>query len=256
MSRVEGRVAIITGAAQGQGAAEARRLVDEGCLVVIGDILDEAGQRTAEQLGWRARFTHLDVADEGDWARAVAAAAELGPLRVLVNNAAVSWLKAFEEETPKTMELMWRVNLLGAFNGIKACVPAMRASGGGSIINISSVAGLLGMAYNAAYGASKWALRGMSQTAAVEFGPDGIRVNCVFPGPINTGMLPLGPPGVSLEERYRHLPLGRVGEPEEVAALVAYLAGDESAFITGGEFVIDGGFRAGPARPSAVPVKS
>jgi 3alpha(or 20beta)-hydroxysteroid dehydrogenase len=253
VSKFSNAVAIITGGAQGQGAAEARRLASEGCRIVIGDVVEDLGKATAESLGSQARFVRLDVSNEDDWGRAVVAAEEMGPIRVLVNNAGLCWLRALEEETPETMERMWRVNLLGAFNGIRACAPAMRRAGGGSIINVSSVAGLMGMAFNTAYGTTKWALRGLTQTAAVELGPDGIRVNCVIPGPINTGMLPSPPPGVSVQERYRHLPVGRVGETEDVASLVAFLASDESGFITGADYVIDGGFRAGPPRPSAAP---
>jgi 3alpha(or 20beta)-hydroxysteroid dehydrogenase len=254
MSGLEGKVAIITGAAQGQGAAEARRLINGGCTVVLGDILDEVGEATAQELGERAYYTHLDVSEEADWTKAVSLAEEVGSLQVLVNNAGLSWLRAVEDETPETMERMWRVNLLGAFIGMKASVPAMRAAGGGSIVNISSVAGLMGMAYNGAYGASKWALRGLTKTCAIEFGQYNIRVNSVHPGPIDTGMLPAGPPDVSLDERYKHLPLRRVGQPDEVAALVEYLASDESRFVTGGEFVIDGGFHAGPPMPPTPPI--
>jgi 3alpha(or 20beta)-hydroxysteroid dehydrogenase len=253
MSGPPKKVAIVSGAAQGQGHAEARRLIEDGYVTVLGDILDELGEQTASGLGPNATYVHLDVTKESDWQSAVATASGLGAIAVLVNNAGLSWLRAFTDETVESMEQMWRVNLLGAFIGTQAVVPLMQANGGGSVINISSIAGLEGIAYNSAYAASKWALRGLTKTCAIELGQFGIRVNSVHPGPINTGMLPSAPPGVGLDERYSHLPLRRVGQPEEVASLVAYLAGDESKYVTGAEFVIDGGFSVGPPMPPAPP---
>jgi 3alpha(or 20beta)-hydroxysteroid dehydrogenase len=142
---------------------------------------------------------------------------------------------------------MLDVNLVGAFLGMQAVLDPMRARGGGSIVNVSSLAGLTGLPYHGAYGASKWALRGMSRTAAVEFGPDGIRVNSVHPGPIDTPMLPAPAPGTA-DDRFAHLPLGRAGRPDEVAALVLHLASDESSYQTGGEYMVDGGSHAGPPK--------
>jgi 3alpha(or 20beta)-hydroxysteroid dehydrogenase len=242
--RLEGKVAIITGAARGQGEAEARRFVAEGAKVVLGDVLDDDGKRVAAELGDAAVYQHLDVTSEADWAAAVQTAQRFGPLNVLVNNAAIHWVRPIEFETAEALEKIWRVNFLGPFLGMKTVLPAMRAAGGGSIINVSSIAGTTGLAYHGAYGHTKWALRGVTKTAAVEFGGDGVRVNSVHPGPINTSMMTKSP-GVD-DQRFKHLPARRAGEPEEVASLAVFLASDESAFMTGTEFVIDGGSTAGP----------
>jgi 3alpha(or 20beta)-hydroxysteroid dehydrogenase len=237
MGRLDGKVAIITGAARGQGEAEARRFVAEGAKVVLGDVLDEEGTRVAADLGDAATYLHLDVTSEADWAAAVAAAGRFGPLGVLVNNAAIHWVRPIEYETVAGMEKIWRVNLVGPFLGMQAVLAPMRAAGVGSIINVSSIAGLTGLAYHGAYGHTKWALRGLTKTAAVEFGGSGIRVNSVHPGPIKTSMLTKSP-GMSEapQARFRHLPARRAGEPEEVASLVVFLASDESAFMTGTEW--------------------
>ncbi len=244
MGRLDGKVAIITGAARGQGEAHARRFMAEGAQVVMGDVLDEAGEKVARDIG--ARYLHLDVSREEDWAAAVDAAQSLGPLTVLVNNAAIHWTRPIEFENAVGMEKIWRVNLLGPFLGIKAAIGPMRAAGGGSIINISSTAGLTGLAMHSAYGSAKWGLRGLTRTAAVELGRDRIRVNSIHPGPINTAMMTQPAPGEDVTERYKHLPLRRYGEPDEVASLVVFLASDESSFITGTEHTIDGGSMAGP----------
>jgi 3alpha(or 20beta)-hydroxysteroid dehydrogenase len=245
VGRLDGKVAIITGAARGQGEAEARRFVAEGAKVVLGDVLDDAGVAVAAALGGAATYCHLDVTSEADWAAAVAAAQRFGPLNVLVNNAAIHWVRPIEHETVAALEKIWRVNLVGPFLGMQAVLAPMRAAGGGSIVNVSSTAGLTGLPYHGAYGHTKWALRGLTKTAAVEFGASGVRVNSVHPGPINTNMTSKSP-GAS-ENRFRALPAGRIGEPEEVASLAVFLASDESAFITGTELVIDGGSQAGPA---------
>jgi 3alpha(or 20beta)-hydroxysteroid dehydrogenase len=246
MERLQGKIAIVTGAAQGQGAAEARQFVNEGCRVVIADVRDEQGAALADELGDAARYVHADVSIPADWDAAVQVARDLGGLHVLVNNAGLSWLRPLELETPETMERMWRVNLLGPFLGIRAAAPAMRDSGGGSIINISSVGGMTGIPYNVAYGTTKWGLRGLTRVAAIELGKDRIRVNSVHPGPINTDLLPIRE-HLTLEQRFGLLPVGRVGEPEDVASVVTFLASDESAFMTGAELVVDGGSQAGPA---------
>ena len=247
MGKLDGRVAIITGGARGQGEAHARLCVEEGARVVIGDVIDDDGKRVADELGASAQYIHLDVSSADDWANAVSAAESMGPLRVLVNNAAIHWTRPIEFETADGFERIWRVNLLGAFLGIKAVIAPMRSAGGGSIINISSTAGLTGLAYHGAYGSAKWGMRGLTRTAAVELGRDKIRVNSIHPGPINTAMLTRSP-GVDLEsdERFQHLPAQRHGEPREVAQLVVFLASDDSAFITGTEHTIDGGSMAGP----------
>lgn len=234
---LDGKVGLLTGAARGQGAAEARLFVEQGGRVVIADLLDDDGEALADELGDAARFVHLDVSDEGSWRSAVAAATEaFGGLHVLVNNAGIHHTCPIEEEKVERLERTWRVNLLGTFLGIQSVIAPMRAAGGGSIVNISSTAGLKGLPRHGAYGATKWAVRGLTKTTAVELGRDGIRVNSVHPGPIRTAMLPEGS-----EERFLALPLGRAGEVEEVATLVCFLASDAASYITGGEFAVDGG---------------
>ncbi|GAS91079.1 glucose 1-dehydrogenase [Mycolicibacterium brisbanense] len=240
-----GKVAIITGAAQGQGAAEARLFADRGARVVLTDVLVDKGRQVAESIGAAARFVPHDVSDESGWAAAVDTAVnEFGRLDVLVNNAAVCRVVPLTEQTADGFDQMLRVNLLGAFLGVKAVVEPMKAAGGGSIVNISSQAGVQGLAGYTAYGASKWGLRGMSKVAAIELGPLGIRVNTVYPGMIDTPMIahlevergPGGHPGA---------PLTRVGTPEEVAEVVAFLASDASSYITGADLTVDGGASAG-----------
>jgi 3alpha(or 20beta)-hydroxysteroid dehydrogenase len=244
--RLTGKTAIITGAARGQGEAHARRFVAEGAKVVLADVLDDDGARVAAELGASARFVHLDVTSEADWDTAIAAAQELGPLNVLVNNAAIHWVRPIEFESADRLEKIWRVNFLGSYIGMQKAIAPMRAAGGGSIVNVSSTAGLTGLAYHSAYGHTKWALRGVTKVAAVELGGDGIRVNSVHPGPINTNMLSASPGASPDRARFQHLPARRYGEPDEVASLMVFLASDESAFMTGTEFVIDGGSQAGP----------
>ena len=237
MGKLDGKVAIITGGARGQGEAEARLFVEEGASVVVADVLDEPGAQLAEELGDAARFVHLDVTDEGGWTDVVdLATTTYGRLDILVNNAAIHHIVRLEDETLADFERILRVNLVGPFLGMRACAAALRSSGAASIVNISSTAGLLGYAGHGAYGASKWGVRGMSKTAAVELGPE-IRVNSVHPGPIKTDMLP----GGRTDADFAYLPLQRAGEPREVAQLVCFLASDASSYITGGEFTIDGG---------------
>lgn len=240
-----GKVAIITGAAQGQGAAEARLFADLGARVVLTDVLVDKGRQVAASIGDAARFLHHDVSDEGGWAAAVGTAVSaFGRLDVLVNNAAICKVVPLTEQTADGFDQMLRVNLLGAFLGVKAVVAPMKAAGGGSIVNISSQAGVQGLAGYTAYGASKWGLRGMSKVAAIELGPLGIRVNTVYPGMIDTPMIahldvergPGGHPGA---------PLTRVGTPEEVAEVVAFLASDASSYITGADLTVDGGASVG-----------
>ena len=240
--RLDGKVALITGGAKGQGAAHARMFVAEGAKVVFGDVLDDQGEALAKELGGAARYRRLDVTNEVDWAAAVDEAANaFGPVNVLVNNAAIHHVLPLEQETRDTFERFLQVNLIGAFLGIQAVIPAMRAAGGGSIVNISSTAGLRGYYGHGVYGATKWGLRGMTKVAAVELGADKIRVNSVHPGPIRTDMMPQTEESMA---RYRTLPLQRHGEPEEVSELVVFLASDASSFITGMEHVIDGGSTA------------
>lgn len=249
MADLTGKVALITGAARGQGEAEARAFAASGARVVVTDVLERDGTAVAESLGDAARFVRHDVSDDTEWRTAVDTALhEFGRLDVLVNNAAIHAITPLVDTTAEDLERMLRVNLIGAFLGMKAVVEPMTAAGGGSIVNISSQAGLQGLAGHSAYGATKWGLRGITKTAAIELGPLGIRVNSVHPGPIDTpmiGHLGLGRgPG-----SFTGLPLNRVGVPEEVAGLVAFLASDEASYISGAELAVDGGLSAGPYTP-------
>lgn len=242
---LSGKVAIITGAARGQGAAEARLFAELGARVVLTDLLAEEGERVAESIGAAARFVRHDVGNENDWRAVVdTAVREFGRVDTLVNNAAVCKVVPLAEQDTAGFEQMLRVNLIGAFLGMQAVTEPMKAAGGGSIVNISSQAGVQGLAGYTAYGASKWGLRGMSKVAAIELGPLGIRVNTVYPGMIDTPMIAHlaverglgGHPGA---------PLTRVGTPEEVADVVAFLASDASSYITGADLTVDGGASAG-----------
>ncbi|WP_017236368.1 glucose 1-dehydrogenase [Streptomyces sp. SS] len=236
-----GKVALVTGAARGMGEAEARLFAALGAKVVLTDVLETEGAATAASLGAAARFVRHDVTDEGSWAAAVATALDaFGRLDVLVNNAAIYSTSPITEEDPARLEAILRVNLIGPFLGVRAVAAAMKAGGGGSVVNISSQAGLQGIWGHGAYGAAKWGLRGLTRTAALELGPDGIRVNSVHPGAIATAMTAhLG------TREHPGAPLGRVGEPEEVARLVAFLASDDSSYLSGAELAVDGGASAG-----------
>jgi len=240
MSRLSDKVAIITGASRGQGEAEARLFVREGARVVLADVLDAEGEAVAKELGDDACFVHLDVGNEDDWAAGLAFTLDaFGRVDALVNNAAVHHMVLLEDETVAGFEKMFRVNLLGTFLGIRTCAPELRKTGHGSIVNISSAAGMVGFRAHGAYGASKWGVRGLTKVAALELGPE-IRVNSVHPGPIETDMLPPGDPS-----RFTRLPLARTGSPAEVAELVLFLASDASSYITGAEFAVDAGLIAG-----------
>ncbi len=240
MARFENKVILISGGARGQGAAEARLLVAEGAKVVIGDVLEAEGRRLADKLGSSAVFLRQDVAEEADWKKAVDAAQALGGLHGMINNAGIYIPRSLMETDTALFERHMRINQLGCFLGMKLVAEPMERSGGGSIVNISSVAGLRGSPGAIAYSATKWALRGMTKAAALEFAPRGIRVNSVHPGPIDTEMLNVRTPEQN-QRRVQQVPMKRMGTAEEVAKLVLFLLSDESAYITGAEIAIDGG---------------
>lgn len=236
-------VAIITGGAGGQGAAEARLFLERGASVVITDFNAEAGEQLASELGERASFVTHDVSKADDWAAVVAHTLALhGRIDVLVNNAGILRMLPLSEETVEGLDRIFSVNVRGVFLGLQAVTPTMRKQGSGSIINISSLAGIQGQANATAYSASKFAVRGLTRSAALELGAAGIRVNSVHPGTILTPMI--GDLGAAADN-FPFAALGRAGKPEEVATLVAFLASDDASYITGGEYVVDGGSAAG-----------
>ncbi len=240
MPRLTNKVILISGGARGQGAAEARLCVEEGARVIIGDVLESAGRQLAAQLGQAATFIPQDVTRESDWAAAIKAAEALGGLHGLINNAGIYQPSTLMETDTTLFERHMRVNQLGCFLGMKCAVPVMERSGGGSIVNISSVAGLRGSPGAIAYSATKWALRGMTKAAAIDLAPKKIRVNSVHPGPIDTEMLHVRTPEQNAR-RVQQVPMKRMGTAEEVARLVVFLLSDESSYITGSEVAIDGG---------------
>ncbi len=240
MDRLKGKVILISGGARGQGAAEARLFTAEGARVVIGDVLEAEGRRLAAELGPAAAFLRQDAAEERDWQAAIEMAARFGGLNGLVNNAGIYRPATLMETDAELFERHFRVNQLGCFLGMKAVAPLMERSGGGAIVNISSVAGLRGSPGAIAYGATKWALRGMTKAAAIDLAPRKIRVNSVHPGPIDTEMIKIRTPEQN-RERVQQVPMKRMGTAEEVAALVLFLLSDESGYITGAEVAIDGG---------------
>ncbi len=236
MGRVDGKVALISGGARNIGAASARMLVAEGAQVVIGDLLDKEGAALAEELGNAARYVHLDVTSDDDWRSAVElTVAEFGTLNVLFNNAGIFNGGRLQRYETDLWQQMLDVNLTGAFLGMRAAADAMIAAGGGSIINTSSIEGLRGTPWAHGYVASKWGLRGLTKSVALELAPQGIRVNSLHPGRIST------PATDQMPDDMIPIPLGRPGLPDEVATFVVFLASDESSFATGAEFVMDGG---------------
>ncbi|MBS1842796.1 MAG: SDR family oxidoreductase [Actinobacteria bacterium] len=240
--RFEGRVALVTGAAAGQGAATARRLIAEGADVILGDI--EEGRQVRRRTDAEATVV-FDVCEEDGWQRFVAAALDRhGRIDVLINNAGAYEPRPLEETGTELAMRLFRTNQLGPMLGMAAVAPVMRRTGGGSIVNISSTAGLLGAAGIAAYSATKWALRGLSKVAAAELADDGIRVNCVLPGLIDTAMAGLNRPAFNRAQIAR-TPLRRIGAAEEVVAATCFLASDESSYVTGAELVVDGGATVG-----------
>lgn len=244
MGRLDGKVALISGGARGQGAAAAQRFAGEGAKVVIGDLLDDEAKAVAEELGESGLAVHLDVASEEDWAAAVdACVTTYGHLDVLLNNAGILKFAKLEEMTAEEYLSIVAVNQLGTFLGMRAVTPAMKRAGGGSIINVSSVEGLRGLPRLVAYTATKFAVRGMTKAAAVELGRHNIRVNSMHPGFIDTPMTrAAGLENVDVNKLFKAgIPLQRVGTPEDMANLALFLASDESSYCTGAEFVADGG---------------
>lgn len=246
MGRLENKVAIVTGGAQGQGEAIARAFVAEGAKVAIADVADDPGKRLADELGEAAYFRHHDVSDLDSWQGLVAEVNErFGPVNVLANNAGILRFADIENQSVEEFELLWRVNTFGCFLGIKSVIATMRENGGGSIINASSIEGLAGMAFVGGYTSTKFAIRGLTKAAALELGPVGIRVNSVHPGMIDTGMTRgVGADDAAMEFGGQKVALKRVGHPGDIAPLYVYLASDESSFMTGSEIAIDGGATA------------
>jgi cyclopentanol dehydrogenase len=248
MGRLDGKVALISGGSKGQGAAEAKLFAQEGAKVVLADILDDEGKKVEAEInetGGDAKYVHLDVTSEDDWAAAVQEAVDsYGKLDILVNNAGILLRKGIEETSADEWDMVQNVNSKGVFLGIKAAIPAMRAAGGGSIVNISSIAGLKGST-STAYGASKGLVRLLTKSTAIQYGPEGIRCNSVHPGIIETdmteGMLTESP---GREHWLERTPLGIIATSLDVALGVLYLASDESRYVTGSELVIDGGITA------------
>ena len=246
--RLDGKVALISGGARGQGAAEGKLFAREGAKVVLGDVLDADGQQTAREIqgaGGSAVYVHLDVTQEADWQNAVGATVRnFGKLNILVNNAGIFRMEGLEETTMEIWNRMFAVNQTGVFLGMKYAVPEMRKAGGGSIINISSVAGLVGAGAATAYQASKGAVRILTKSVAIQYAKEKIRVNSIHPGVITTLMVTQG---IALETRKlfeQMTPLGREGTAEEMANGALFLASDESSYMTGAELVLDGGFTA------------
>ncbi len=245
MPRLDGKVALVTGGARGQGAAEAALFRSEGAAVVLTDVLDAEGERTAAAIG--GRYLHHDVTSEKDWERVVAEVLDRHDrLDILVNNAGIWMTGRLTDTLLADYRRVIEVNQVGVFLGMQAAARPMRAARSGSIINISSIAGLRGAMSGFAYGASKWAVRGMTKSAAQELGPFGVRVNSIHPGLIETAMLHQLPgwDAGATPAYLQRIPMGRTAEAEEVARLALFLASDDSAYCTGGEFIIDGGMTA------------
>tara|TARA_R110000772_G_scaffold244700_1_gene357956 strand:- start:35917 stop:36690 length:774 start_codon:yes stop_codon:yes gene_type:complete len=248
MKRLTGKVAIITGAARGMGAVTAKLFIEHGASVIIADILDDTGEQLAQELGNNAYYVHADVSNENDWARLSSAAEAIGPLTTVVNNAGILHIAAIKDSDAADYMRVIQINQLGTYLGIRAAIEPMKRAGGGSIINISSIDGLQAKNGLSAYVSSKWAVRGMSKSAALELGPHNIRVNTVHPGGVFTAMHGAeGKTGPTAEDNafYANHALPRVGLPIEVANTTLFLASDDSSYSTGAEFIVDGGWSAG-----------
>lgn len=243
MSRLKNKVAIITGAAQGMGAAHARLFIAEGAKVVLTDLNEEKGQALANELGSKALFVKQNVTSEDDWKKVIEAAEKnFGPVNILVNNAGITMAKPLADTSLEDYRRIVDINQVSVFLGIKAVVSSMKKAKNGSIINISSINGLVGGAIG--YTDTKFAVRGMTKAAALELSPLGIRVNSVHPGVIETPMIMQGDTKAAVEEFAKQIPLRRIAKPEEISNLVLFLASDDSSYSTGAEFVADGGVTA------------
>ena len=251
MGRLDGKVALITGGARGMGKSHVRHFVAQGARVVFGDVLDDKGAALAAEFDEKScRYIHHDVTSEAGWAAAVALAADaFGKLDVLVNNAGVLTFARIADMPLAEFRRVLEVNAVGCWLGMKAVIEPMKAAGGGSIINISSIEGFTGAAGLSAYSASKFAIRGMTKVAARELGQFGIRVNSVHPGGVITSMIlsqAEAADQMDPEAFLKAMPLSRFAEPAEISRLVAFLASDESSYSTGSEFIADGGLLSGP----------
>jgi 3alpha(or 20beta)-hydroxysteroid dehydrogenase len=247
MGSLDGKVAIITGAARGQGAAAARLFVAQGARVVLGDVLDDIGKELADSLGDAALYRHLDVSSEDDWKTVVGEAVEtLGGVHVLVNNAGILRFIGLAETSLEDYLRIVNINQVGTFLGMREVTKPMMAAGGGSIVNISSIEGLAGMPYLTAYTSTKFAIRGMTKVAALELGPHNIRVNSVHPGMIETDMVKdaAGGHDIDLSPAAKRIALRRMGQSEDIAEVVLFLASDASRYVTGAEIAADGGATA------------
>jgi 3alpha(or 20beta)-hydroxysteroid dehydrogenase len=251
MGKLQDKVAIITGAASGMGAATAELFAAEGAKVVLCDIQRELGAAVAARIGGDAIFRYLDIRDDAGWAALVAELRErYGKIDILLNNAAMVGAWAIEDTDVERARAVVDTNLFGALLGAKNVVPAMRAAGKGVIVNLSSLTGVIGMNGLSVYSASKWAVRGLTRSLALELGPAGIRVCALIPGGVNTPMNNDGTATVEqLNKGYRHVPLQRIGEPMEVARASLFLVSDDASYITGCELTVDGGDSAGYFQP-------
>ena len=242
MGKLSDKVAIITGAAQGMGAEHVRHFIVEGAKVAITDINLDAAQELADEVGENAIAIKLDVSNSADWKNAVEKTeAAFGTVNVLVNNAGVGIFKPIEELTEEDFQLTFKIDELGVFLGMKAVLPSMKKLEGGSIVNISSVSGLMGAPTGVAYNAAKHAVTGMTKGAAADLGPYGIRVNSVHPGTIDTALASQGDVADYVNEIVKDVPLRRAGKTEEVSKMVVFLASDDSSYVTGSQLVVDGG---------------